>query len=300
MRPPGIYFDIQRSEYDADPGLNQSLLKKFAKASTPFHFKHAVENPKPATDAMNKGNAVEALFESADQFHERFITEPATYPAPANHDSVKKGLIKEGDPLDWHNGAKWCKAWAASAASSGKTIISRDDLNDVRGMVHAIECHSEAKALLEYSRRQVMIIANHPTGFRMKALLDMLPDEGSKWIYDLKTSVSANPRLFWKIAWDKGYDIQAAFYVDACRLVGIPAENFGFLVVENTKPHCIDLHFMNVEQDEFTQARAAYVEAAEGLSRCLRDNQWPAYSPQWKRIKFKQWMMTETEVETTI
>ena len=55
-------------------------------------------------------------------------------------------------------------------------------------------------------------------------------------IYDVKTTKYNSPSMFIKDAYELGYHLQAAFYIDTLRMAGIKADYFAFLCVPNDNP----------------------------------------------------------------
>lgn len=50
---PGIHFDVLFADYLADTGINQSELKKFGKAKSPFHYKYKKDHPEEDDDPVH-------------------------------------------------------------------------------------------------------------------------------------------------------------------------------------------------------------------------------------------------------
>lgn len=72
-------------------------------------------------------------------------------------------------------------------------------------------------------------------GFIRKVRMDAY-DRDKGIIYDLKTTRYGTPNSFIKDAYDLGYHLQAAYYLDTIKMAGLRANAFAFLVIPNESP----------------------------------------------------------------
>ena len=93
------------------------------------------------------------------------------------------------------------------------------------------------------------------------------------------TSSSANPADFDRMIENMGYDLQDAFYLRGNRATGAPEDAISItLVQENEAPYAcawvgLDPTFMAMAEKKAATAIAMW-------QRCMKSNQWPAYSPR--------------------
>lgn len=82
-------------------------------------------------------------------------------------------------------------------------------------------------------------------------------------IYDVKTSKCTTEARFRDEAYDLGYHLQAAFYMDTLRLAGFKADFFVFFVIPNESP-CKPFAFYTTQR--FVEdGRAEYTEVLENI-----------------------------------
>lgn len=99
-------------------------------------------------------------------------------------------------------------------------------------------------------------------GFKRKVRVDAY-DKKQGIIYDVKTTRYNNPKQFIKDAYDFGYHLQAAFYIDTMRIGGYKVEAFAFLVVPSdspNKPYAVQISDRFIED-----GRASYTEVLENI-----------------------------------
>ena len=271
MLSPGIHRDVSRADYDADPGLNQSLVKKFAEARTPAHFKYDQEHAEqPDTDSIRIGNAVDWT-----------IFEPTSLP--------RRLIVWPGERRG--------KDWAAfKEEHKAKVILSQAESLRAIGAVDALLHNTDSSRWISSSEHQVMIIAEHPDfKIRMKGLLDMLPPKAYGWVGDLKTTMDASAEGFALQSFKMGYHVQAAYYLDLLKFAGEPAEYFGFICVENEPYHGVAIHGIHHLSAEAQLGRQTYESAIVALSRHRTENVWPAYPNDWSKITYKPWQLKPQE-----
>lgn len=256
---------------------------------TPAHLLHRLQHPTPPTWEMVLGTLVHhRILEPSKPFPAISVV-PETYIVPADY---KGGLRdpKPGDVEPWNWRRKYCKQWRQIQEDAGFIVIDRSDLDEIERASERVLGNREARELLEGAETEVTLFWNHQhaTGpFPCKARLDMVPlgaDMG-----DLKTCADASPHR-WEIhAWDNGYHLQAAFYMDAWDLLGARMfTGFKFIAYERT----VGLVKVHKISDELLQiGREAYQSALDTYIRCVRANQWPGYTeeaavwdvPKWLR-----------------
>jgi len=276
----GLHYDLPESIYRCDAGLSQSLLKAFGTARSPAHFKYDQEHPpdpnSPARASIRIGNYVDYSLFRPDQL----AIKQAVWPG-------------ERRGKDWE---------AFKEANEGKEILNKTEREMACGCIGAIAVHEDAQRILKVCDSQVCAIAETQSRrFRMKGLIDLLPDPAScdplllGYAFDLKTSSDASPEAFSRSCYDYGYDVQAAFYMDILNLLGRPVQNFGFIVVENKPPFAVKIHYLVRESQIIRRARQKYDGWMIGYINCLADNFWPGYTSGWSEIQYRPWMLRDDE-----
>lgn len=108
-----------------------------------------------------------------------------------------------------------------------------------------------------------------------RARIDRLPDDGNV-IYDFKTTVDAAPAAFQKIAFNLGYDLQAAFYERGLRAVGWHKQpEMQFVAIERDPPYAVGVYKMSEQARE--EAAEKVDEAIRRWAWCLKRDYWPGH-----------------------
>ena len=121
-----------------------------------------------------------------------------------------------------------------------------------------------------------------------KARLDAIGYSGLQpFIVDLKTTTDASPAGFARKAWDLGYHLQAAWYVDAVsKSWDCDAPAFYFIAVEK------DSGLVSVHQatDDFIAAgREAYRRAMDQFAEAWHTGIWPGYDENIHALDVPAW-----------
>lgn len=288
---PGLHFDVPDDIYRADPGINQSLLKAFGRARSPAHFRYDQSNPPdpnhPSRSGIRIGSFVDARLFRGPNFADKAF-------------GVWPGERK---------GSGWT---AFKERNEGAVLLNGDENDRAHGVLEALDGNDDMRKILRVSSQQVVAIAEHPKlKFRMKGLIDLLPDPERcdplllDYAFDLKTAKDASNEGFAKACYDFSYDIQAAYYSDILKLLGREVKTFGFIVVENTPPHVVKIHFINLNSEiicgipgtKYKGARKRYEAWATAYLNCVANNNWPGYPESWSEITYKPWMLRENDYE---
>lgn len=122
-------------------------------------------------------------------------------------------------------------------------------------------------------------------GFVRKVRVDAYDSQGI--IYDVKTTRYNSPSMFIKDAYEYGYHLQAAFYIDTLRLAGIKADYFSFLCVPSESPN---EPFAVQISDRFVEdGRALYTEVIENISNYKQSDK----SVFFKLMDLPQWRLNQ-------
>lgn len=242
-------------EYHADPAISNSRLNVFLEDPALYD---GVFNrrkwPQPDGEHFHFGEAVHLSILEGRHVSEYAMEIPA--------DVLAK------------NGAKSTNAYKEfAAANDTKILFKRHELETLWDVQAAIMRNEKARELLtadgpvERPFRWLDI----PTGLRRRAKLDKLP-ESIECIVDLKSSRTAKPREFARIAFNLGYHRQAATYQDAVMAEYGEKLPFVFVVVKKTPPYTVEA----IELDErFVElGRDENRKALDRLAVCCRTNNW--------------------------
>src|SRR5881227_1403833 len=129
-----------------------------------------------------------------------------------------------------------------AARASGKVPLLPYQVDIVRAIAGSIRAHPIASEAFRGGEAEVTLTWQHSeTGIPCKARPDYLPANG-RWIVDLKTAASANPRSWRDQACRFGYHARAAWYLDgAATVLGQAPEEYWFVIVEKEAPYLVSV-----------------------------------------------------------
>ncbi len=259
MDGPGVYTDIDEDTYHADPVPGRSLSQSGAKQllDCPKRFRWQRDNPpSPPKQSMNLGSAVHKVVLGAG---------PALVPIDADGYTTKAAREARDD---------------AYAAGDIPVLPRERDL--VEAMVEAVWADRTASELLTDGTPEQSLVWDDPkTGVRCRGRLDWLPtpDHGPiGTIPDLKTAKSAAPDDFAKSAAKFKYHIQAPWYLNGIRALGLGDEftRFVFVVVETSPPHPVEVYELDFEDMDLGERLGAKARALYAEYEAL--DYWPSYT----------------------
>lgn len=249
---------ISAEQYHSSPGVSNSLLRRML--PTPSHFKHS--QPKRG-NALDVGAALHSLLLDGE---ERFYTRPDTYES-------------EDGPKKWNSNSNVCKAWLDEHRD--KPVITSDEVDAIRQMRYSVSTHKFAGQALKDAATEQSIFATCPsTGLLLRARLDAIPAAGRisgiKPILDVKTCQRADKFSFSKTIHERGYEQQAAFYIDIANLVGLNVDSFILIAVEKEPPYAVAVY--DLEPSAISQGRRDYTRLLNTYAHCLKHDHWPGYN----------------------
>lgn len=268
MKPDGIH-SLSFEAYKAADGVSKSMLDYLAHPYTPAHLRAYLDEPQPEpTDAQRFGAIMH-----------RSIFEP---------DTMKGAFAVK--PIGMNFTTKEGKAWRDG--QSDKTILTHAEATKIERSVAAVWKHPIAKRLLAGSDFERSLFASDSGGTLRKARLDVLPKSGNV-LPDLKTCESAAAEDFEKQVLTYRYHVQAAYYLDICKLLGIPRTRFVFICVEKTSPFCVAVHELDTEVVEW--GRRIYQRDLAVYRQCVKSNEWPGYPDDIGVVGVPVWARKQME-----
>src|SRR5262249_22187213 len=128
------------------------------------------------------------------------------------------------------------------ARAEGKVPLLHYQYDIVRAIAGSIRAHPIAAEAFAGGEVEVTLIWHDPeTGAPCRARPDYLPAHG-RWLVDLKTAASANPRNWRDQAYRLGYHARAAWYLGgAAAVLGQAPEEYWFVIVEKEPPYLVSV-----------------------------------------------------------
>jgi exodeoxyribonuclease VIII len=236
-------------EYRARSERSQSDYKNFLEP-TPAHAKHAMDQAHESTDSMLIGTCVH-------------------------------GLVLEGRRV--FDVVAGCKTQKNPAQiPGGKILLSTHSAAIVEGMAAGIRRNRGAMLLLEScADRELSIFWGGK-----KARLDGSCPLG---VVDLKSTKGADIWAFSKSIHEYGYHVQAAHYLEAAAVAGLPADDFYIVAAENFEPFECAVYRISHEALEIGRRELDRLIALH--DECAASGVYPGYSEEPVEISLPPWAM---------
>jgi exodeoxyribonuclease VIII len=269
-----LITDMSIEDYHADHSiLSKSMLVEM-ECPAKFKWKYIDGGKQPDKGFLNIGNAVHTLALEPQLFESRFHVLPASYT-----DSEGKEKPFRCDPR--------MKVYKDEIEKAGtRKIIAAGDLENIKGMAKSLASNKMALAILNRPGKIEASVfwTDEETGLRLKCRPDFFGDDSL--IVDLKVTHSADPQIFFKTAFDIGYDMSAAMTTAGITtLLGKRPDNYVFLVIEDKPPYVIEAFdsFRPFEPD--APAALSYFDAGDyrfraalmKYKKCTETGIWPGY-----------------------
>jgi PDDEXK-like domain of unknown function (DUF3799) len=268
---PGWYSGIPLERYHGQgicdrPAVSSTDLRTcWSRSPAHMHLQWA-ENPwretRPVTRAMTLGAAAHHLLLGEDGFKSRFIAQPATY---------RDRLTAIEKP--WHNGARFCKAWAEKQTKAGKTVVTRAELEIVRQMHRSLSLLPLVNAGLLFGHVELSgFWRDQESGLWVKVRPDVIPTASGDYC-DLKTAADVTTPAVQSSIRSQGYHQQAALVWEASQVFGMPWEMFVLLFIETSAPFCARA----VPLTEADIARGVQQNRLmrRKIANCIVEDHWP-------------------------
>lgn len=170
------------------------------------------------------------------------------------------------------------KAWDAfSAENEGKTIITKDQYDQVCAMANLINKNKHAKMLLDACHKEVSGYRKHETGVILRARADAISFSHG-FVADLKFMDDISPAGFAKAAANNGYYIQQWVYKYVFNV-----EEFYFICVGKKEPSQVAIYMLN--EDYEAKAAEQVPPALAHWKNCTENNRWNSFTTEDEPVK---------------
>lgn len=243
---PGVIRGMPNADYHgAREWLGSTSIKTLA-MRTPAHYQHDMKHPK-TSDAFTFGSAVHSLALEGDT-----------------------SLFEVVDAANWMT--KAAKEAKAEALAAGKYPMLPKEYADVVACRDSIMAHPLASKALTGHIAEQSVFHVGDDGVQVKVRPDAYKPG---LIVDLKTTVSADPNEFARTAYNFGYFISAAMYVDTWKAVTGEDVGFLFLLVEKTAPFLVSV--VELDKEALDYGRSMVERGKRIYQECTASGEWPGY-----------------------
>jgi len=276
--PTGIHLNIPADVYHAANGVSNSML---ANMDPPARLPVYLSKKREVTPYMRLGTLIHHAILEPEKPMPGIWVQPPTYETD------------EGEVKPWHNGAKKCKDEVAKQKAAGNEVLKLDEFSALRECVRALESDELVANSLATGEGEVSVFADLklPSGRTVtrRCRLDWI--RSGQCAYDIKKvgEGKADKWEFAKLARDRRYFVQAAYYMDTWNAVCMPLERiraFCWLVVEDTAPYLVTKYHMEENSETHWKAREIYTRDLETYAQCVETGIWPGYAPGFQELKW--------------
>ena len=271
----GVHEGVLETAYHGLVAASASGLKLLAKRS-PAHLRWQLDHGSEPREVFRVGTLSHLVFLEPHRIEDRLLLCPL--------DATGERLDKRSNAAK----AEWAEA-EARAEQESRVIVTPGDLRMILGMARALQGHSTARSYLAAPGPRELSLRWLDPEFDVecKARYDLLcPAIGA--VVDLKFVEDASPVGMGKHIADWGYDISAAWYLDAAAHVGLDADEFRLICIEKKPPHAIAVYpiYGAILALGRRDARAALARYAT----CAQTGVWPAYGDGELEPVYPGWM----------
>lgn len=230
----GLVLNMPAAEYHAVDAVSASKLKKFHLV-TDAHAKVALAEPFEPTPETIIGTLG----------HLSILEPLAPWPMLAVQPETYGPERKK-----WTYAAGECKAWREAQKAAGRITVKEEDLHRLHGITDAIRGQQSpgaeyAREILTHGQSEVsLFIEPSPRTLclPLKCRMDFVPAQ--PFLADVKLVRDVSDRGFIRDAYDRGYHVQAWWYLACWNLHHEPLglekrAGFKFVAIENQPPHCV-------------------------------------------------------------
>ena len=272
IRAAGLYSLIGLDTYHSGdicngPSVSSSGLRTLFSKS-PAHFYAEWPGNPDAVEREDKahfilGRAAHHLFLGEDYFSKLFAAPPREYPASTT-----------GEMKPWTYLANFCKQWRTLQESEGKSVLTADDLDALRGMSETLSKHPIIKAgALNGMIERSVFWKDDVTKLWLKIRPDAIPTSSVDFV-DLKTTTSVLWHDLQRTIADCGYHQQGALVRSGAReVLGISNPTFTLVFVEKRKPFCVRV--VTLKDNDLDRGEKQNRLCIDAIDRCLKSGKWP-------------------------
>ncbi|MEB3419941.1 PD-(D/E)XK nuclease-like domain-containing protein [Salipiger marinus] len=273
--PLGLHYGIADDTYHADPAPVPSLSSTLARLildRSPLHAWWAHPRLNPDFEPVER-----KTFDIGRAAHRAVLGAGSDYVAIPHEILASNGAAS----------TKAAKEFIEQARASGLTPLKAaevDQIGEMRVKVH--QRLDEMGIVLDSACSEAVVLADI-SGTTCRVMIDNAPRDPAQALYDFKTTTDASPEHCTRAVMNYGYDVQAAFYLDAWKATTGEDRAFRFIFQEKEAP--FEVCIVELSGDDLDIARKKTRRAREIWQQCLTSGRWPGYPAGVHRIELPGW-----------
>jgi len=264
---PGIYSGVPISVYHGGqlcvgPSVSSSGLRTLFNESPAHYWAYSVLNPakhqKSDSEALILGRAVHHVLLGEPGFREHFAIRPKKAP----------------DGRDWHGANLSCKAWVKTQHDAGRTILTIDQVETIKGMALSLGREPLVQAgALNGAVECSIVWQDDETGVWCLSRPDNVALDSLDFV-DLKTTQSIKYDRLVKTLDEYSYQQQGALVEEGIKVVtGETISSFSLYFIEKEPPYCCDLR--QLKPEDLHRGRMMNRLALRLFAKCWNAMDWP-------------------------
>lgn len=247
-------------------------------------------NYTPASLAVSKTDELKYILEEMNKDREGLL--------PTGGSIVELAAILRSEGKTFQ---MWSEVKAEFSASvEGKTILPKDQYEQLMSMRDAVYAHPAARGLLSLSGKaeQSVYWTDPETGVLCRCRPDFWAMQ-AKIIVDLKTCLDASPEGFSKSLYNWRYHVQDVMYREGCEAATGEQQQFVFLAVE--KDACVvngqskGVAVYVLDDESRNAGLKEYRQSLGNYAACLQSGEWPGYMNDVQSISIPGWGIKKSE-----
>jgi hypothetical protein len=280
----GVY-DLDISAYHSDvcvgPSISSSGLRTIDQESPGDYWLTSYLNPNAEpqkdSDAYILGRAAHYLLLGEGKLAEKFLIRPSHW------DSWRTTAAKE---------------WREAQIASGKTVLTDEHLNAVRGMAAKLGAHPLIQSgLLNGEIEKSLIWKDPETGIWLKARPDALPMNGDI-IADIKTTTDIKAVAVRRTIQDYGYHMQLALVgMGMEHILGRTPGNDDYVLIFIKKSGTFGVNVKPIDIESIYWGRRQIRRALRKFADCLAREEWPDCEDDMSTASLSDWYKKNLEKE---
>lgn len=274
---PGIYVDVPMEFYHSQricvgTSVSSSGLRRILEdnGGSPAHFYAEWDGNPDAVEPeekqhLNFGRAVHHLMLGERSFSSQFIIRPNEVP---DEDGVLRPWSGKG------SSTKGSQAWTAAARETGRTILTMEQVQHIKGMSKALGLDRMVRAgILSGRIERTIIWRDEKTGLWIKVRPDAIPTDSGDFA-DLKTTISVQAADIRRAISNYAYHQQMALIREAARRVmKIEPASFSLVFIEKKLPYCVRVAVLRHEDLDLGMKQNR--RAIDLVHTCIKEKRWP-------------------------
>lgn len=267
----GLPIEIYHGTPCAGPSISSTGLRQIRQHSAAHYWDKSPLNPNrtpdPEKDYFNLGQAAHMLFLGETGFLKTFTLRPDVYADP-----------KTGEQKPWNSSANACKWWLEKARTTGKRVLTSDQLAVIKRMAVSLsESPLVQTGILNGEIETSLLWQDPETGVWLKSRPDVIPTD-ARIVSDLKTTADAHPMSIERTITSLGYHMQLALAQMGLKRtldLAIPDDGFALVFIESSGPCAVSI--VEVDAEAIYWGRRELRAAIRTFADCLDKGRWPAY-----------------------